>query len=312
MNHFGHSSVYRDRMKRNARTLPAILCRFGLAGLLSLGACAEPERNNYFSDQEASLRAAGRFKTDRAPVDAPITADRLVRNFNLVAFGSEFDIENGRYVARARQNGDVLRRWTSPLRYRLMGRITVRDQHDVAEFAARLTEATGLKILPAEDDTAANLEIRILGPDERSRLGSRLQDGPLAELFGIWAKTAEWPCAGEFYYQRPPHAEANQITYATIYIRDEVKGLYRKSCIEEEMSQVLGLGRDDASVRPSIFNDDEEFALLTRHDSLLLQILYDRRLRPGMSPAEAMPLVRQIAGELARPAPTVTAKGPGT
>ena len=38
--------------------------------------------------------------------------------------------------------------------------------------------------------------------------------------------------------------------------------------------------------------------LINRHDELLLQILYDRRLRPGMTEAEAAPIVRRIAGEL--------------
>ena len=50
--------------------------------------------------------------------------------------------------------------------------------------------------------------------------------------------------------------------------------------------------------RPSIFNDDDEFALLTRHDELLLEMLYDPRLRPGMTAAEAMPIVRVMAAEL--------------
>ena len=45
-------------------------------------------------------------------------------------------------------------------------------------------------------------------------------------------------------------------------------------------------------------NDDEEFAYLTRHDELLLKILYDSRLRPGMTEAEARPIVLQIAREL--------------
>ncbi len=55
---------------------------------------------------------------------------------------------------------------------------------------------------------------------------------------------------------------------------------------------------DSPTARPSIFNDDEEFALLTRHDELLLRILYDRRLQPGMTKAQAVPIVRQIAAEL--------------
>ena len=75
-----------------------------------------------------------------------------------------------------------------------------------------------------------------------------------------------------------------------IYIRDEVQGLSRQACLEEEISQSLGLVRDDPTVRPSIFNDDEEFALLTRHDELLLQILYDPALAPGMDRATAEPM----------------------
>ena len=81
-------------------------------------------------------------------------------------------------------------------------------------------------------------------------------------------------------------------------IRAELPPLLRTSCIHEELAQGMGLANDSPGARPSIFNDDEEFALLTRHDELLLRILYDPRLRPGMSEAEAAPIVRRIATEL--------------
>jgi hypothetical protein len=70
------------------------------------------------------------------------------------------------------------------------------------------------------------------------------------------------------------------------------------ACIHEELAQGLGLANDDPQARPSIFNDDEEFALLTGHDELLLQMLYDPRLRTGMTAAEAAPVVREIAAEV--------------
>ena len=47
--------------------------------------------------------------------------------------------------------------------------------------------------------------------------------------------------------------------------------------------------------RPSLFNDSLEFAFLTEHDEILLRMLYDPRLRPGMSIAEARPLLPAIA-----------------
>ena len=81
-------------------------------------------------------------------------------------------------------------------------------------------------------------------------------------------------------------------------MRSEHPDLTRRACFHEELAQGLGLANDDQNARPSIFNDDEEFALLTSHDELLLKILYDPRLTPGMSADEARPIVRVIAQEL--------------
>ena len=85
---------------------------------------------------------------------------------------------------------------------------------------------------------------------------------------------------------------------AVALIRAEHPKLLMQSCIHEEVAQGLGLANDSPRARPSIFNDDDEFALLTRHDELLLEMLYDPRLRPGMTAAEAMPIVRVMAAEL--------------
>ena len=72
----------------------------------------------------------------------------------------------------------------------------------------------------------------------------------------------------------------------------------RKSCIHEEMAQAMGLSNDSKFAKPSIFNDDEEFALLTNHDENLLKILYDNRLQPGMDANETQQIVTKIAKEL--------------
>ena len=85
-----------------------------------------------------------------------------------------------------------------------------------------------------------------------------------------------------------------EIFGAIIYIRSEIPESLLDACVEEELAQVLGIMNDDASARPSIFNDDQEFAMMTDHDATLLRILYDPALRPGMSMVEAMPIVHRI------------------
>ncbi|MCB1395117.1 MAG: DUF2927 domain-containing protein, partial [Rhodobacteraceae bacterium] len=85
---------------------------------------------------------------------------------------------------------------------------------------------------------------------------------------------------------------------AVAIIRAEHPDLTRLACYHEELTQGLGLASDSDRARPSIFNDDQEFALLTDHDLLLLRIHYDPRLRPGMTEATARPLIFTIASEL--------------
>ncbi|MEL6217065.1 MAG: DUF2927 domain-containing protein [Pseudomonadota bacterium] len=171
-----------------------------------------------------------------------------------------------------------------------------RIKHRLPGFGLRLTQATGLEIRRAEQDP--NMLIFFLDEVGRDQVGALFEREPeyrpLADLFSAWAADPKWPCSAEFYYHAPDRPDAYEIYFAVVYIRTEVTGLSRRSCIEEEIAQTLGLARDDPSLRPSIFNDDEEFALMTDHDAALLSLLYDERLRPGMTAATAMPIVRQI------------------
>ena len=87
-------------------------------------------------------------------------------------------------------------------------------------------------------------------------------------------------------------------TRAFAVIRAEHPDLLRLSCLHEEIAQGLGLANDSPTARPSIFNDDEEFALLTRQDELMLQMLYSPALRPGMTADKARPIVESLAARL--------------
>ena len=87
-------------------------------------------------------------------------------------------------------------------------------------------------------------------------------------------------------------------SYALAVIRAEHPKILKQACIHEEIAQGLGLGNDSPRARPSIFNDDDEFALLTDHDAILLEMLYDPRLTPGLSLSKARPILHKIASEL--------------
>jgi len=281
------------------RTAPLALA---LMSLLVAG-CTPTVNEADFARWDASLRAAGKLRADRAPIDAPYGREDLVRNFAKIGFGSEFEIVDGSYTPLALDDDAPLTRWASPVRYAMLGSVEPEDAGSVAEFAVRLSTATGLDI--REGRTEPNLMIFFLDAEDRAAVSERFAADeayhPLRNLFDAWAGDPSWPCAAEFYFTPPGRDAAFAIYFAVIYIRAEVGGLSRRSCIEEEMAQTMGLARDDPSLRPSVFNDDEEFALMTEHDAALLRVLYDPRLAPGMRMDEAMPIVRRIVATMALP-----------
>jgi hypothetical protein len=73
----------------------------------------------------------------------------------------------------------------------------------------------------------------------------------------------------------------------------------RASCIEEELAQAMGLPNDCDEANPSIFNDDQEYALLTRSDEVLLKMLYSPTLASGMTADEARPEITRLSRRFA-------------
>jgi hypothetical protein len=65
-------------------------------------------------------------------------------------------------------------------------------------------------------------------------------------------------------------------------------------CAYEEMLQALGAINDDRSVPWTMFNDDVQMGFFDVYDQYLLNILYDPRLRPGMTKEEVDPIMPEI------------------
>jgi len=251
---------------------------------------------------QASYLEQGRLRTDTAPKDAPFTARQLAENFLRIAFYDEFTTVNGSLAARRTESR--LRRWEIPIRMEITFGPTVppgqqlADRNEIAHFARRLSALTGLPISTTDRSAAANFHVLVLAEDERRAAGPLLRElspqmDPVA-LRSITDMPRSTYCT--VVALSPPASDA--YVQAVAVIRSEHPDRLRLSCIHEELAQAMGLANDSPAARPSIFNDDEEFALLTSQDEMMLRILYDRRLRPGMTEAEARPIVETIAAEL--------------
>ncbi len=65
-------------------------------------------------------------------------------------------------------------------------------------------------------------------------------------------------------------------------------------CAYEELLQALGAINDDSSVPWTMFNDDVQMGFFDVYDQYLLNILYDPRVRPGMTRNEVSGLMPEL------------------
>lgn len=252
---------------------------------------ASQELARYYRTVLRDGQTRGLLRIDGGGPDTPYTADMLVRNFEQIAFFSEYDRGN-----------QPLRRWSRPVRITahfgdsVDPAIQTRDTNALTGFAARLARVTGHPISTGR--AGANFHVFFVSEDDRPaavakmrRIEPLLDDATVQTVLNLDKTT---------YCIVLALTEANDpSTYirAIALIRTEQPDLLRLSCIHEEVSQGLGLVNDSPYARPSIYNDDDEFALLTSHDEKLLSMLYDPRLSNGMSAETARPILRILARE---------------
>lgn len=304
--------------KKNICLLAGVLA-FGLAGCVTpnLGKplANAPEREQvavapagksqslsaYYARIQRGQLARGLMRVDGGGPDTRFTAEDLARNFERIALRNEY--QRGAGLQTADAAATPVSKWSAPIKMTVsLSPVMPLDQQDqasaqVAQYAARLQRITRHDI--AMSDEEANYHVLFVAEADMPQMPARINklvpgtDPKTLRLFerlprGIHCLVMAFP------------KRAGSHEYGTVIavIRAEHPPLLRRSCIHEELAQGLGLGNDYPLARPSIFNDDDEFALLTRHDELLLQILYNPRLTPGMPANQAMPIVREIAAEL--------------
>lgn len=249
----------------------------------------------YYLAVQNDLLANGLLRTDGGGPDTPFDADDLVRNFERIAFFDEY--------SRGGRGGGTLSRWEVPVRVGIEFGPSVppaqrrKDDADIRAYVARLARITGHPI--SVTDRRTNFHVFVAGEDDRDFVQNRMRqlvpgvsDSELS-LFRDLPRS--FYC---FVVAVSDRRNPNAYVHAAALIRAEHPDLMRLSCIHEELAQGLGLPNDSPQVRPSIFNDDDEFALLTTHDEMLLRMLYDPRLSPGMTAEQARPVARIIANEL--------------
>lgn len=262
------------------------------------------ELSRHYLAIQNDLLARGLLRTDGGGPDTLFSADDLAQNFETIAFFDEYS--RGAVVSDTNRNvTGELGRWKSQVRFNTeFGPSVPKDQRatdraSVEKFSKRLAKITGHPISTVSRPNNANFHVFFAGKDDSDFVRKRLK-----QLIPTISETEL------DLFANPPRSfyclvaavsgarNSRHLTRAVALVRAEHPDLVRLSCVHEELAQGLGLPNDSPEARPSIFNDDDEFALLTTHDEMLLKLLYDKRLKAGMTAEQARPVTRIIAREL--------------
>lgn len=253
--------------------------------------------SRYYARVQADLLAQGLLRTGGGGVDTPYTDTDLARNFERIAFYDEYG-QGGDFQSAGSEAGG-LRKWTAPVRIAVeFGDSVPQEQRQtdtsmVSDYAGRLAGISGHPISFVR--SSPNFHVLFMGEDDRAQAIDRiLEIEPgvnAATLSMIRTLPRSIHCIVVAF---AASSDSHSYRRAVALIRAEHPELTRRSCVHEELAQGLGLANDSPRARPSIFNDDDEFALLTTHDEELLRLLYNPALTPGMKPDEARPIIRRL------------------
>ncbi len=208
--------------------------------------------------------------------------DYLVRGFEEVALKAEYQ----------KGKEQPLRKWTKPVR------IYIDSRAGMTEIQQRLVDEHIEALSDVFDHPVSRVE--------------RRDDANMFILFELSGRLPE--AIGDYYSKVPfsntlleqsvciarlhatPEGEIGRVFIAIPPDKARARAKL-PACVVEEITQGLGLPNDSDDLYPSIFNDKSVFDRLTPLDKLLLQVLYDPRLKPGMSAGKVRPKVRMIIRE---------------
>lgn len=229
----------------------------------------------------------------------------LLQDFRAVAYRTERPVLGNDGQPRPRR--DYLAKWTLPVRAALIAGDTADTaaplppafRQMAAGHLAELAGLTGLDIAAATVEDANLLIFLADDPFAAARRHHSLFAHKIADRRRYDALLARMEtsatCFGFVWGGWP---SGRSIDFAVAFIRSDRGQRTVRGCLVQEVTQVFGLMNDLAPTADSVFSDSGRQVDLTDRDRLMIRLLYDPNLRPGMGWVEVEPLVRSALRDL--------------
>ncbi len=215
----------------------------------------------------------------RPLTDKPHYTDaEIIDGFFKVAFGAEYRL-SGR--------SDRIRKYVAPVRIAIDGDASRRRRTELTRIIADIgRHIRHLDIALATEPAQANMTVTLVRDRDLHRTIAR-RFGP--EHARAMRRRLDPQCLSGFRKNDRFEIERSE----AILPVDADRTIFR-SCAYEELLQALGPINDTDTVPWTTFNDDVRATAFGVYDQLLLNILYDPRIKPGMTADEVRAVLPDV------------------
>lgn len=208
------------------------------------------------------------------------TDSEIVDGFMKTAFGAEYHLA-GRV--------DRIRKYETPVRVFADGRADRKAQIGkiVADIASRVRH---LDIAMVDDNDEANVQVKLVRDRDLYRTITTLYGGERAREI---KRSLDPQCLSGFRKN-----EKFEIEHSEVILTVDVSDFTFLDCAYEELLQSLGPINDTETVPWTMFNDSVSMGYFDIYDQYLLNMLYNPRIRAGMSVQEVKDVLPAVLADV--------------
>ena len=180
-----------------------------------------------------------------------------------------------------------VRKFDEPVRIFVISKAIPDRRSEIATIVADIrARVNHLDVALTNDREAANFVVMLVTDHDLNRtIRSRYGDGKAARI----QQSLNPQCLSGIGKDK-----RFRIRRAEVILPVDTDDFTFYDCAYEELLQALGAINDDRSVPWTMFNDDVQMGFFDIYDQYLLNILYDPRIRPGMTRAEVDSLMPDV------------------
>ena len=252
------------------RPIPAILCGLFALIVASLVAATLWPVTALAEPAEIAKRRAAERKT--------FTDAEIIDGFFRIVFGAEFHV-SGRV--------DRIRKYEMPVRVYADSRAKPDRRKQVAATVDDIrSKVRHLDIAMVDDRKDANVTVTLVRDRDIEKTIRQFYGREQARKI---VRSLEPQCLSGFRKD-----DLFRIQHSDVIIVVDAGEFIFQDCVYEELLQALGPINDDDDLPWTMFNDEVQMGFFDIYDQYLLNLLYDPRIRAGMTSDQVKELLPQI------------------